>query len=106
MDVVVNQSNFEQEVVKSELPVLIDFWAPWCGPCRMMAPVVEDLAVELAGKAKIAKVNVDENQELAMQFNVMSIPTFLIFKNGVVVDQLVGGMEKDQLKEKLVRHTD
>lgn len=104
MEVVVNQSNFEQEVLKSDLPVLIDFWAPWCGPCRMMAPIVEELSVEMSGKAKVAKINVDENQELAMQYNVMSIPTFLVFKGGAVVDQLVGGMEKDQLKKRVARH--
>ena len=82
--------NFEEEVENSSLPVLVDFWAVWCGPCKMIAPIIDQLADEFDGKVKIAKLNVDENRELAMRFKVMSIPTLMLFKNGEVVNQLVG----------------
>jgi len=93
----VTDKNFEAEVLKSNLPVLVDFWAEWCGPCRMISPIVEEIAKDLQGKLKVAKVNVDEAQELAAQFNIMSIPTLLIFKKGQPVEQMVGAMSKDQL---------
>lgn len=93
----VTDKNFEAEVLKSNLPVLVDFWAEWCGPCRMISPIVEELANELKGKLKVAKVNVDESQELAARFNIMSIPTLLVFKKGEPVEQMVGAMSKDQL---------
>ena len=99
--IVVNDANFEAEVMKSGIPVLVDFWAEWCGPCRMLLPIVEELAVELAGKVKVCKVNVDEAQDLAANFNVMSIPTLIIFKGGQPVDQLVGALPKIKLLEKL-----
>jgi thioredoxin 1 len=84
------QGNFESEVIKSSLPVLVDFWAEWCGPCKMIAPALDELADEFAGKAKVAKLNVDDNQNLAMQYRVSSIPMFLIFKGGQVVGQHLG----------------
>ena len=93
-------ANFNDEVIKSSVPVFVDFWAPWCGPCQMMGPIVEELAVEFEGKAiKIGKCNVDENNNVAGQYNVMSIPTFLVFKNGEMVDQMTGGVQKEKLKE-------
>jgi thioredoxin 1 len=93
--------NFEQEVLKSEKPVLVDFWAAWCGPCQMMGPIIEELAEELKDKYKIGKLNVDENRETAAKYNIMSIPTLIIFKNGEVVKQLVGVQAKESLKEEL-----
>lgn len=96
-----NVANFEAEVIKSDIPVLVDFWAAWCGPCRAIAPVIEQLSSEFAGKAKIGKVNVDENRDLAQQFGVMSIPTIIIFKNGEKVDQIIGFTGKADLEKKL-----
>ncbi len=97
----VTGDNFEAEVLKSGVPVLVDFWAEWCGPCRMVLPIVEEIAVELAGKAKVCKINVDDAPDLAGRFDVASIPTLLIFKNGQVVDQMVGALPKVRLLEKL-----
>jgi len=94
--------NFDQEVTQEKtLPILIDFYADWCGPCKMMAPVIEELASQYEGKIKIAKLDVDKNQAVAAKFNVMSIPTLLFFKNGQVVNQLVGAIPKEQLKKEL-----
>ena len=92
-----NEMNFEQEVVNSTIPVLVDFWAPWCGPCQMMGPVVEQLSEELEGKVKVCKVNVDENGALAEKFDVMSIPNFKLFKNGQVAGETLGAVGKDGL---------
>ncbi len=97
----ITESNFETEVLQSELPVLIDFWAVWCGPCKMIAPIVEELAKEYDGKAKIAKCDVDSNQQVAIKYGIRSIPTLLIFKNGEVAEQIVGALPKNHITQKL-----
>ena len=97
----VTEENFKTEVADSALPVLVDFWADWCGPCKMIAPILEEVSNDLAGKLKVAKVNVDDCQGLAGKFNIMSIPTMIIFKNGEAVQQIVGAMSKDQLLGKI-----
>ena len=96
-------ANFDTEVIKSELPVLVDFWAPWCGPCRMIGPSVEALSNEYVGKFKIGKLNSDENPDVSAKFGSRAIPTLLIFKNGEVVNQLVGALPKDKIAEQLNR---
>lgn len=100
----VSDSNFESEVLKSNVPVLVDFWATWCGPCKMIAPVVEEIANEYAGKVKVVKVDVDSNPETSMKFSIRSIPTIMIFKGGKVVEQLIGAMPKKNLMDKLLPH--
>ena len=100
----VTDSNFQSEVLNSATPVLVDFWAEWCGPCRMIAPLVEELAKEYTGKLKVGKLDVDSNQQVSMQFGIRSIPTLLIFKQGKVVDQLVGAVPKRMLVEKITKH--
>ena len=91
--------NFEDEVIKNEQPVLVDFWAPWCAPCRIVSPIIEELAKEYEGKLKVGKVNVDENQNSASRFGIMSIPSILIFKNGQPVKTMIGAQSKENFKK-------
>ena len=95
MEIVLTVENFENEVLKSDIPVLVDFWATWCGPCRMIAPVIKEIAEEYQGKLKVGKVNVDEQGDLAVKYGISSIPTLLIFKGGEVVKKTLGYMPKD-----------
>lgn len=97
----VNDAAFEQEVLKSDLPVLVDFWAEWCGPCRMVAPILDEVAKEYHGKLKVVKVNVDENQKTAMDYRIRSIPTLAFIKNGQLVKQIVGAQPKDRLIQEI-----
>jgi thioredoxin 1 len=93
--------NFDQEVIRSDRPVLVDFWAPWCGPCQVMIPIMEELSKEMEGKVKVGKINVDENPNIASQYGVMSIPTIKIFVGGKIVKEFVGVQNKDVLKDEL-----
>ena len=105
MEHVFTQANFNEEVLKSNVPVFVDFWATWCGPCQMMGPIVDEVAKEFEGKGvKIGKCNVDENGDIAAQYNILSIPSFMVFKNGQVVDQVVGGVQKEKLKSMIEKH--
>jgi len=97
----VTDSSFKKEVLESDLPALVDFWAPWCGPCRMVAPIVEELSKEYAKKVKICKINVDDNPKVASHYGVMSNPTIMFFKNGKVSEQVVGALNKADLKRKI-----
>ncbi|HDL64191.1 MAG TPA: thioredoxin [Proteobacteria bacterium] len=101
MEIIINDANFEAEVINSELPVLIDFWAPWCGPCNMVAPIVEELAEDYAGKLKVCKINVDEAPGVSRQYGIRAIPTLMVFKGGEMVDQQVGVAPKDVLVTKI-----
>ena len=100
-ELVITKNNFENEVLKSDVPVLLDFWAVWCGPCRMLAPAVEEIAEEYEGKAKVGKINVDEEQELASAFGIASIPTVVVIKDGKITDSSVGYVPKEKLDEML-----
>ena len=103
-EIEVNDETFEAEVVKSELPVLVDFWAPWCMPCSLVAPVLKEIAAQYEGKLKICKLNVDEGPRTASKYGIMSIPTLAIFKNGTTVETIIGAVSKRHLEEKLTPH--
>lgn len=96
-EIIITEENFEQEVLKSELPVLVDFWATWCGPCQMLAPVIAQIAAETEGKIKVCKADVDECMDIAQEYNVASIPTLVVFKNGVEVNRTIGFQPKDAI---------
>ena len=100
----VSDSTFEGDILKSAVPVLVDFWAPWCGPCRSVAPIVEDLANQYAGKLKVAKINVDESTEVAMRYQITSIPTFILFKNGQVADRALGALPRSEFVKLIDRN--
>jgi thioredoxin len=102
--VAVTSDNFDAEVLKSKEPVLVDFWAAWCGPCRIIAPTVEELATEYSGRLKVVKLDVDENSDVSMRYGVQSIPTLLVFKNGEVVEKLVGAYPKPAIVSRLKNH--
>ena len=103
--VTLTEANFSEEVLQSSLPVLVDFWAEWCGPCKMIVPILDELAGEYDGKAKIGKVNVDDHQRLATEYGIRAIPTLLLFKDGQVADQIVGLRSKRDFKTKLDKVT-
>ncbi len=100
-EIILTEATFENEVINSDIPVLVDFWAEWCGPCKMLAPIIEEIANEYEGKAKICKVNVDKESSLAAKYGIMSIPTLILFKNGEIADKTVGLRSKEQIKELL-----
>jgi len=100
----VSDSSFDGDILKSSVPVLVDFWAPWCGPCRSVAPVIDDLATQYAGKLKVAKINVDESTEVAMRYQITSIPTFIVFKNGQVADRALGALPRSEFVKLIDRN--
>lgn len=100
----ITDATFESEVLKSDVPVLVDFWAEWCGPCRALAPKLEELASEWNGKAQVVKLNIDENHESAVKFGVRSIPTMILFKNGQEVEQIIGNVAKEDIESKVAPH--
>jgi thioredoxin 1 len=101
MELILTDSNFDAEVIKSTQPVLVDFWAEWCGPCKMLGPTIDAIAKEYAGKVKVGKVNVDDNPGVSSRFGIRSIPTLIIFKNGNIIEQVIGLQSKESIKSKL-----
>ena len=97
-----NDSNFENDVLKSDIPVLVDFWAPWCGPCKAVAPILEEISIELKDKIKIIKINVDDNQEYAAKYGIQSIPTLLVFNKGELKNQIIGALPKNEIEKFLL----
>lgn len=104
MEIELTDKNFEKEVLESKVPVLVDFYSDWCPPCKIMLPVIEEIAEEFEGKIKVGKVNIDENKELVSQYSVMSIPTFIIFKNGDSVSRFMGAQSKERVVEEIEKH--
>ena len=102
--IAVTSSNFENEVLKSDIPVLVDFWAAWCGPCRMLTPVIDQLSEQYAGKVKVVKLNVDENPEISSKYQILTIPTVYLFKSGTKADELVGARPKQSFEEMINKH--
>jgi len=100
-DITFTDANFDQEVLQSKTPVVVDFWAPWCAPCRIVSPIIEELAKELSGKVKVGKLNVDENQQTSGKFGIMSIPSILIFKNGNPVKTIIGAQGKEKYRKEI-----
>jgi len=103
-EVIINESNFDKEVLMSDLPVMVDFWAVWCGPCKVLGPIVEELAKDYEGKLKVGKVNVDENNALAAKYGVMSIPTLKFFKSGKLVGEMIGAAPKTSVEAEIKKH--
>ncbi len=102
-EIIVTDQNFKKEVLEAEMPVLVDFWAPWCGPCQMIGPIISEITKELEGKVKVCKLNVDENPKIAGDFGIMSIPTMKLFKNGKIIEELVGVQPKEIISEKIIK---
>ncbi len=102
--ITLTESNWNEEVINSDKPVLVDFWAPWCGPCRIIAPIIEELAEEFEGQIKVGKLNTDENPNIAMQYGIRAIPTIILFKNGEVVDTRIGVQPKEALRQMVLAH--
>jgi len=102
--IVLTESNWQAEVINSDKPVVVDFWAPWCGPCRIIAPIIEELAIEMGDKVKFGKLNTDENPNIAMRYGIRAIPTIMLFKNGEVVDTRIGVQHKEALRQMINSH--